>query len=115
MHINELCDPQLVSAVVRQYIPDAVLKGQKKDELCFRLPLENTDSFPGKKLSLCQGFKGKPSGKKSRNQSYCERNKYIPWSIMCGIRNMHKYHSYRKPEMNMLILIMKMKKSKSTN
>uniref|UniRef100_A0A8C9NK02 ATP binding cassette subfamily A member 10 n=1 Tax=Serinus canaria TaxID=9135 RepID=A0A8C9NK02_SERCA len=47
MHINDLCDPELVSSVVRQYIPDAVLKGQKRDELCFRLPLENTDSFPG--------------------------------------------------------------------
>ncbi|XP_014738256.1 PREDICTED: ATP-binding cassette sub-family A member 9-like isoform X1 [Sturnus vulgaris] len=46
MHINDLCDPELVSSVVRQYIPDAVLKGQKRDELCFRLPLENTDSFP---------------------------------------------------------------------
>ncbi|XP_066188433.1 ATP-binding cassette sub-family A member 9-like [Sylvia atricapilla] len=47
MHINDLCDPELVSSVVRQYIPDAVLKGQKRNELCFRLPLENTDSFPG--------------------------------------------------------------------
>ncbi|KAM4762015.1 ATP-binding cassette sub-family A member 9-like isoform 1-T1 [Cyanocitta cristata] len=46
MHINDLCDPELVSSVVRQYIPDAVLKGQKRDELCFMLPLENTDSFP---------------------------------------------------------------------
>ncbi|RLV94598.1 hypothetical protein DV515_00013079 [Chloebia gouldiae] len=46
MHINDLCDPELVSSMVRQYIPDAVLKGQKRDELCFRLPLENTDSFP---------------------------------------------------------------------
>ncbi|XP_039937767.1 ATP-binding cassette sub-family A member 9-like isoform X2 [Hirundo rustica] len=46
MHINDLCDPEFVSSVVRQYIPDAVLKGQKRNELCFRLPLENTDSFP---------------------------------------------------------------------
>uniref|UniRef100_A0A8C3EQS5 Uncharacterized protein n=1 Tax=Corvus moneduloides TaxID=1196302 RepID=A0A8C3EQS5_CORMO len=46
MHINDLCDPELVSSVVRQYIPDAVLKGQMRDELCFMLPLENTDSFP---------------------------------------------------------------------
>ncbi|XP_015501628.1 ATP-binding cassette sub-family A member 9-like isoform X2 [Parus major] len=47
MQINDLCDPELVSSVVRQYIPDAVLQGQRRDELCFRLPLENTDSFPG--------------------------------------------------------------------
>ncbi|XP_063266240.1 ATP-binding cassette sub-family A member 9-like isoform X2 [Prinia subflava] len=46
MHINEQCEPELVSSVVRQYIPGAVLKEQKRDELCFRLPLENTDSFP---------------------------------------------------------------------
>lgn len=49
MHINDLCDPELVSSVVRQYIPDAVLKGQKRNELSFRLPLENTGSFPGEK------------------------------------------------------------------
>lgn len=53
MRINELCDPELTSSLVRQYIPDAVLKGQKGDELCYMLPLENTDSFPGKtNLSL---------------------------------------------------------------
>ncbi|XP_049669091.1 ATP-binding cassette sub-family A member 9-like isoform X2 [Accipiter gentilis] len=46
MRINELCDPELTSSLVRQYIPDAVLKGQKGDELCYMLPLENTDSFP---------------------------------------------------------------------
>uniref|UniRef100_A0A8C3V3Z9 ABC transporter domain-containing protein n=1 Tax=Catharus ustulatus TaxID=91951 RepID=A0A8C3V3Z9_CATUS len=46
MHINDLCDPERVSSVVRQYIPDAVLEAQKRDELCFRLPLENSDSFP---------------------------------------------------------------------
>uniref|UniRef100_A0A8C0HM87 ABC transporter domain-containing protein n=1 Tax=Buteo japonicus TaxID=224669 RepID=A0A8C0HM87_9AVES len=44
--INELCDPELTSSLVRQYIPNAVLKGQKGDELCYMLPLENTDSFP---------------------------------------------------------------------
>uniref|UniRef100_A0A8C5T9D9 ABC transporter domain-containing protein n=1 Tax=Malurus cyaneus samueli TaxID=2593467 RepID=A0A8C5T9D9_9PASS len=47
MHINELCDPELVSSVVRQYIPDAMLKGHRRDELSFMLPLENTQSFPG--------------------------------------------------------------------
>lgn len=56
MHINDLCDPELVSSVVRQYIPDAVLKGQNRDELCFMLPLENTDSFPGKKPVAVPGF-----------------------------------------------------------
>ncbi|KFQ44762.1 ATP-binding cassette sub-family A member 9, partial [Nestor notabilis] len=46
MHINDLCDPELISSLVRQYIPNAVLKGQKEGELCYMLPLENTDSFP---------------------------------------------------------------------
>uniref|UniRef100_A0A8B9FXY2 ABC transporter domain-containing protein n=1 Tax=Amazona collaria TaxID=241587 RepID=A0A8B9FXY2_9PSIT len=46
MHINDLCDPELISSLVRQYIPNAVLKGQKQGELCYMLPLENTDSFP---------------------------------------------------------------------
>uniref|UniRef100_A0A8D0KU02 ABC transporter domain-containing protein n=1 Tax=Strix occidentalis caurina TaxID=311401 RepID=A0A8D0KU02_STROC len=46
IRINDLCDPELTSSLVRQYIPDAVLKGQKQGELCYTLPLENTDSFP---------------------------------------------------------------------
>ncbi|KAK2528401.1 hypothetical protein Q9233_007372 [Columba guinea] len=46
MHINDLCDPELTSSLVRQYIPNAVLKRQKGDELCYTLPLENTNSFP---------------------------------------------------------------------
>ncbi|KAM6111120.1 LOW QUALITY PROTEIN: ATP-binding cassette sub-family A member 9-like [Pterocles gutturalis] len=46
MRINGLCDPERTSSLVRQHIPDAVLKGQKEDELSYMLPLENTDSFP---------------------------------------------------------------------
>uniref|UniRef100_A0A8C6K5G4 Uncharacterized protein n=1 Tax=Melopsittacus undulatus TaxID=13146 RepID=A0A8C6K5G4_MELUD len=46
MLTNDLCDPELISSLVRQYIPNAVLKGQKQGELCYMLPLENTDSFP---------------------------------------------------------------------
>ncbi|XP_065549418.1 ATP-binding cassette sub-family A member 9-like isoform X1 [Lathamus discolor] len=46
MNINNLCDPGLISSLVRQHIPNAVLKGQKQGELCYMLPLENTDSFP---------------------------------------------------------------------
>ncbi|XP_030361987.1 ATP-binding cassette sub-family A member 9-like [Strigops habroptila] len=45
MHIDELCDPELISSLVRQYIPSAVLKGQKQGELRYMLPLENTNSF----------------------------------------------------------------------
>ncbi|KAM6343887.1 ATP-binding cassette sub-family A member 9-like [Alca torda] len=46
MHINDVCDPELTSSLVRQYIPGAVLTGRKGDELGYLLPLENTDSFP---------------------------------------------------------------------
>ncbi|XP_009696182.1 PREDICTED: ATP-binding cassette sub-family A member 9-like [Cariama cristata] len=46
LRINDLCDPELTSSLIRQYIPDATLKGQKEGELCYMLPLENTDSFP---------------------------------------------------------------------
>ncbi|XP_065503843.1 ATP-binding cassette sub-family A member 9-like isoform X2 [Caloenas nicobarica] len=46
VRINELCDPELTSSLVRQHIPNAVLKRQKGDELCYTLPLENTNSFP---------------------------------------------------------------------
>lgn len=44
--INDQCDPGLASSLVRRYIPNAVLKGQDGDELCYVLPLENTKSFP---------------------------------------------------------------------
>ncbi|XP_068007264.1 ATP-binding cassette sub-family A member 9-like isoform X1 [Melanerpes formicivorus] len=46
IQVNDLCDPELTSSLVKQYIPDAVLTGQKQSELCYMLPLENTDSFP---------------------------------------------------------------------
>ncbi|XP_075296728.1 ATP-binding cassette sub-family A member 9 isoform X2 [Opisthocomus hoazin] len=46
VRINDLCDPELTSSLVRQYVPNATLKGQKAGELCYSLPLENTDSFP---------------------------------------------------------------------
>uniref|UniRef100_A0A8C3LBS3 ABC transporter domain-containing protein n=1 Tax=Chrysolophus pictus TaxID=9089 RepID=A0A8C3LBS3_CHRPC len=46
MCINDQCDPGLASSLVRRYIPNAVLKGRDRDELCYMLPLENTKSFP---------------------------------------------------------------------
>lgn len=60
MRINDACDPEVASSLVRQYIPDAVFKGQSGDELCYLLPLENTDSFPGNNsLPLHEGCNGK--------------------------------------------------------
>ncbi|KFW03610.1 ATP-binding cassette sub-family A member 9, partial [Eurypyga helias] len=46
MRINDLCDPELTSSLVRQYVPSAVLKGRRGGELCYMLPLESTDGFP---------------------------------------------------------------------
>nr|XP_009677309.1 PREDICTED: ATP-binding cassette sub-family A member 10-like [Struthio camelus australis] len=46
MHTNDLCDPDIISSLVKQYIPDATFRGKKDDELCYMLPAENTDSFP---------------------------------------------------------------------
>ncbi|XP_064006724.1 ABC-type organic anion transporter ABCA8B-like [Pogoniulus pusillus] len=46
IQVNNLCEPELATSLVKQYIPDAELKGQKEGELCYVLPLENTDSFP---------------------------------------------------------------------
>uniref|UniRef100_A0A8B9QY35 ABC transporter domain-containing protein n=1 Tax=Anas platyrhynchos TaxID=8839 RepID=A0A8B9QY35_ANAPL len=56
MRINDACDPEVASSLVRQYIPDAVFKGRSGDELCYLLPLENTDSFPDLFSHLDSGF-----------------------------------------------------------
>uniref|UniRef100_A0A8C3KFM9 ABC transporter domain-containing protein n=1 Tax=Calidris pygmaea TaxID=425635 RepID=A0A8C3KFM9_9CHAR len=59
LSINEVCDPELTSSLVRQYVPGAVLAGRKQGELGYLLPLENTDSFPGRKSpSLCSLLRG---------------------------------------------------------
>nr|XP_013799944.1 PREDICTED: ATP-binding cassette sub-family A member 10-like [Apteryx mantelli mantelli] len=46
MHVNDLCNPDVMSSLVRQYIPDAMFRGQKGDELCYALPVENAATFP---------------------------------------------------------------------
>ncbi|KAM6119100.1 ATP-binding cassette sub-family A member 9-like [Phoenicopterus ruber ruber] len=46
MRVNDLCDAELTSSLVRQYVPGAVLRGHRGGELCYMLPLENTESFP---------------------------------------------------------------------
>ncbi|XP_068511598.1 ATP-binding cassette sub-family A member 9-like isoform X1 [Anas acuta] len=56
MRINDACDPEVASSLVRQYIPDAVFKGRSGNELCYLLPLENTDSFPDLFNHLDSGF-----------------------------------------------------------
>uniref|UniRef100_A0A8C3N8J6 Uncharacterized protein n=1 Tax=Geospiza parvula TaxID=87175 RepID=A0A8C3N8J6_GEOPR len=100
VHINDLCDPELVSSMVRQYIPDAVPKGQKRDELCFRLPLENTDSFPGEKpasVSLegslwVMAFHGEHTG----DGDLEEREQNLPWLSKQGILAMNGMMLWRQ-------------------
>ncbi|KAH0629327.1 hypothetical protein JD844_011311 [Phrynosoma platyrhinos] len=47
MHINEFCDPERTTTLVKQHIPDARLSGQRENELSYTLPLENVEKFPG--------------------------------------------------------------------
>ncbi|XP_042305626.1 ABC-type organic anion transporter ABCA8-like isoform X2 [Sceloporus undulatus] len=46
MHINEFCDSERTTSLVKQHIPDARLSGQRENELSYTLPLENMDKFP---------------------------------------------------------------------
>ncbi|XP_044278135.1 ABC-type organic anion transporter ABCA8-like, partial [Varanus komodoensis] len=46
MHVSELCSPERTTALVKRYIPAAVLSGQRENELSYTLPLENVDKFP---------------------------------------------------------------------
>ncbi|XP_067320332.1 ABC-type organic anion transporter ABCA8-like [Anolis sagrei] len=47
MHINEMCDPERTTSLVKQHIPDARLSEQRENELSYTLPLEHVDRFPG--------------------------------------------------------------------
>nr|XP_033816948.1 ATP-binding cassette sub-family A member 9-like isoform X2 [Geotrypetes seraphini] len=46
MQIGESCDSDRMTSLVQQYIPDAKLSGQNKEELIYSLPFENMDAFP---------------------------------------------------------------------
>ncbi|XP_030062729.1 ATP-binding cassette sub-family A member 9-like [Microcaecilia unicolor] len=46
MQIGETCDSDRMTSLVQQYIPDAKLSGQNKEELIYALPFENVDAFP---------------------------------------------------------------------
>ncbi|XP_062976120.1 ABC-type organic anion transporter ABCA8-like isoform X2 [Elgaria multicarinata webbii] len=46
MHVNEFCDSERTTSLVKRYIPAAKLSGQRENELCYTLPLENVDKFP---------------------------------------------------------------------
>ncbi|XP_066469372.1 ABC-type organic anion transporter ABCA8-like isoform X2 [Tiliqua scincoides] len=46
MHINELGDPERTTALVKKYIPNGRLSGQRENELSYVLPLEHMEKFP---------------------------------------------------------------------
>ncbi|XP_045038372.2 ATP-binding cassette sub-family A member 9 isoform X2 [Desmodus rotundus] len=46
LHLNEMCDPDAVTSLVKQHIPDAKLTAQSEEKLVYILPLERTNKFP---------------------------------------------------------------------
>lgn len=49
LHLNEMCDPDSITSLVKQHIPDAKLTAQSEEKLVYILPLERTNKFPGKR------------------------------------------------------------------
>lgn len=47
LHLNEICDPESVTSLVKKHIPDARVTTQSEERLIFILPLERTNKFPG--------------------------------------------------------------------
>ncbi|XP_045693109.1 ATP-binding cassette sub-family A member 9 isoform X1 [Phyllostomus hastatus] len=46
LHLNEMCDPDTITSLVKQHIPDAKLTAQSEEKLVYILPLERTNKFP---------------------------------------------------------------------
>lgn len=46
LHLNEMCDPDGTTSLVKQHIPDAKLAAQSEEKLVYILPLERTSKFP---------------------------------------------------------------------
>ncbi|NXE27421.1 ABCAA protein, partial [Ardeotis kori] len=46
IHVNESCDLENVTSLVKQYIPDVIFSGHGQYELRYKLPLENVNKFP---------------------------------------------------------------------
>lgn len=40
LHLNEACDPDSVTSIVKHHIPDAKLTAQSEEKLAYILPLE---------------------------------------------------------------------------
>lgn len=54
LHLNEMCDPDTITSVVKQHIPDAKLTAQSEEKLVYILPLERTNQFPGNRMQRPQ-------------------------------------------------------------
>lgn len=50
LHLNETCDPDSVTSIVKHHVPDAKLTAQSEEELAYILPLERTNKFPGNRM-----------------------------------------------------------------
>ncbi|XP_032768196.1 ATP-binding cassette sub-family A member 9 [Rattus rattus] len=46
LHLNETCDPESITSLVKKHIPDARLTAQSDERLVYILPLERTNKFP---------------------------------------------------------------------
>uniref|UniRef100_A0A8C3WJ41 ATP binding cassette subfamily A member 9 n=1 Tax=Catagonus wagneri TaxID=51154 RepID=A0A8C3WJ41_9CETA len=46
LHLNETCDPDSITSLVKQHIPEAKLTAQSEEKLVYILPLERTNRFP---------------------------------------------------------------------
>ncbi|KAM6163399.1 ATP-binding cassette sub-family A member 9 [Rhynchocyon petersi] len=45
LHLNEMCDTESVTSLVKHHIPDAKLTAQSEEKLVYVLPLERTNKF----------------------------------------------------------------------
>ncbi|XP_060242466.1 ATP-binding cassette sub-family A member 9 isoform X2 [Meriones unguiculatus] len=46
LHLNETCDPETITSLVKKHIPDARLTAKSEEKLVYILPLERTNKFP---------------------------------------------------------------------
>ncbi|XP_031207707.1 ATP-binding cassette sub-family A member 9 isoform X2 [Mastomys coucha] len=46
LHLNEACDPESITSLVKEHIPDARLTTHTEERLVYILPLERTNKFP---------------------------------------------------------------------
>lgn len=50
LHLNEMCNPENITSLVKHHIPDAKVTAHGEEKLVYTLPLERTNKFPGNRL-----------------------------------------------------------------